>query len=247
MATRQSHEDESLQVAIVLYPGLTALDAVGPYEVLRFLPGVEIRFVSHEPGPVVTDAGALVLGATHSFAETPSPDIVLVPGSEAETVTAMADRRLIDWLRRVHQTARYTVSVCSGALILAAAGIIAGKPATTHWFAHPRLQSFGADARPDERIVRSDRVITAAGVSAGIDLGLHLTAALAGRHRAEIIQLLIEYDPQPPFDTGHPSKASPEVFEAARAEMSARVRNRRNLISVPTLMWRHALRRMGRT
>ena len=215
-----------MQIAIVLYPGLTALDAVGPYEVLRFLRDADIRFVSHEPGPVVTDAGVLVLGATHSFDETPSPDIVLVPGSEAETVTAMADGALIDWIRRVHETSQYTLSVCSGALILAAAGILKGKPATTHWFAQGQLKGFGADARRDERIVRSGKVITAAGVSSGIDLGLHVVGELAGSDRAQIIQLLIEYDPQPPHNGGHPSKASPEVFQAARAEMLERSRNR---------------------
>ncbi|MEN8234870.1 MAG: DJ-1/PfpI family protein [Actinomycetota bacterium] len=233
-----------MQIAIVLYPGLTTLDAIGPYEVLRFLPDAEIRFVAREPGPIVTDSGVLVLGATHSFDETPSPDIVLVPGSEAETVTAMADGKLIEWLRRVHETTTYTLSVCSGALVLAAAGILEGKPATTHWIAQGQLGGFGAEARRDERIVRSGKVITAAGVSAGIDLGLHVVAEVAGPERAQIIQLLIEYDPQPPYDSGHPSKASPEVFEAARAEMLERSRNRRNAVSLPKVLWRRTLDRI---
>ncbi len=234
----------AVQIAIVLYPGLTALDAVGPYEVLRLLPDAEIRFVAGEVGPVVTDSGVLVLGATHSFEETPSPDIVLVPGSEADTATAMADRTLIDWLQKVHETTEYTLSVCSGALVLAAAGILDGKPATTHWIAQGRLESFGAEPRREERIVESGKVITAAGVSAGIDLGLHVVGQVADPERAQIIQLLIEYDPHPLFDSGHPSKASPEVFEAARTEMLTRSRNRRNAISIPKVLWGQALNRI---
>ena len=118
-----------MQIAIVLYPGLTALDAVGPYEVLRLLPDAEVRFVAAAAGPVVTDSGVLFLGATHSYAETPSPDLVLVPGSGPRTATAMADTELLDWLQQVHETTRWTTSVCTGAMILAAAGILDGLPA----------------------------------------------------------------------------------------------------------------------
>jgi putative intracellular protease/amidase len=123
---------ENRQIAIVLYPGMTALDALGPYEVLKFLPTSEIRLVAHEPGPIVTDRQALIIGATHSFAETSHPYLLLVPGSEANTTTAMADARLLAWLRQAHETSEITASVCSGALILAAAGLLAGKRATTH-------------------------------------------------------------------------------------------------------------------
>ena len=233
-----------MQIAIVLYPGLTTLDAVGPYEVLRFIPNCDLRFVSHAPGPIVTDSGILVLGATHSYDETPTPDIVLVPGSEANTTTAMADGRLLKWLNNAHQTSRYTLSVCSGALILAAAGILKGHPATTHWIAQDRLPAFGAKPQRDRRIVQSGKIVTAAGVSAGIDLALFVLGEVCGRERAEIAQLLIEYDPQPPFQAGHPSKASKAVFEAARAEMLARSRNPRNAISVPVILWRNALNRV---
>ena len=156
-----------MQIAILLYPGVTALDAIGPYEVLRFIPGSELRFISREPGPIVTDSGVLVLGATHSYDETPAPDIILVPGSEANTTTAMADGDLLRWLNRAHQTSRLTLSVCSGALILAAAGILKGRPATTHWIAQSALPSFGAEPQREKRIVKSDKIITAAGVSAG--------------------------------------------------------------------------------
>lgn len=233
-----------MQIAIVLYPGLTTLDAIGPYEVLRFIPNSELRFVSHEPGPIVTDSGVLVLGATHSYDETPAPDIVLVPGSEANTATAMADGRLLQWLNNTHKTSRYTLSVCSGALILAAAGILKGHTATTHWIAQDTLPTFGAKPQRDKRIVQSGKIITAAGVSAGIDLALFVVGEICGRERAEIIQLLIEYDPQPPFQSGHPSKASKAVFEAARAEMLGRAKNRRNALSVPIILWRSVIEKV---
>jgi transcriptional regulator GlxA family with amidase domain len=235
-----------VQIAIVLYPGLTTLDAIGPYEVLRNVPHCELRFVAHKPGPVVTDSGVLVLGATHSFEETPAPDIVLVPGSEANTITAMADTPLIQWLTKVHQTSRYTLSVCSGALILGAAGILKGQAATTHWIAQGMLSQFGAEAKREKRVVQSGKIITAAGVSAGIDLALFVVGELCGRERAEMTQLLLEYDPQPPFQSGHPSKASKAVFEATRTEMLERAKNPRDMLSVPTLAWRAVLNKIRR-
>lgn len=197
-----------MQIAILTYPGMTALDAVGPYEVLRGLSDAEFRFVWHESGPVLTDSGVLALGATHSFAETPSPDIVLVGGSIPATMSTAADEGVLNWLRQAHQTTTWTTSVCSGSLILGAAGILQGKDATCHWAGQRVLAAFGANPQRDKRIVRDGKVITAAGVSAGLDLGLWLVGEIAGRPRAEATQLCIEYDPQPPFDTGHLSKAS---------------------------------------
>lgn len=236
-----------MQVAIVLYPGMTALDAIGPYEILRTLPGCDLRLVWREPGPIVTDSNVLVLGATHSFDETPSPDIVLVPGSSADTATAMADTALIGWLRRVHPTTRYTLSVCSGALVLAAAGLLEGLPATTHWMAQDWLPKFGAKPQREQRIVRAGRkIITAAGVSAGLDLALFVYGELCGRDAAETAQLIIEYDPQPPFDSGHPTKARPEIFARAKKEMGAAARNPRDLVSIPTVLWRRAIDRVRR-
>jgi transcriptional regulator GlxA family with amidase domain len=195
-----------MQIAIVLYPGLTALDAIGPYEVLRLLPDAEVRFVGPAPGPVVADSGVLFLGVTHSYTETPKPDIVLVPGSGPRTATEIADKQLTGWLRQVHPTTRWTTSVCTGAMILAAAGLLEGLPATTHWNVQPALGAMGAKPQRDQRIVRTGTIATAAGVSAGIDLGLWLAGEIAGREYAETIQLYIEYDPQPPFDAGHPSE-----------------------------------------
>ncbi|SDD36013.1 DJ-1/PfpI family protein [Actinokineospora iranica] len=232
-----------MQVAIVLYPGLTALDALGPYEVLNLMPDTEIRFVGARPGPVAADSGVLFLGVTHTYAETPAPDLVLVPGSSAATATAMADRALLDWLRAVHPTARWTTSVCSGALILAAAGLLRGKRATTHWLAQSGLAAFGAISCPSERIVRSGDIATAAGVSAGLDLALWLVGEIHGRERAETIQLLIEYDPRPPFDMGHPDKASPRVLRQARAELVRAGANARTAIAIPQVAWREALDR----
>jgi len=233
-----------MQIAILLYPGMTTLDAIGPYEVLRFMPDCELRFVSAQPGPIVTDSGILILGATHSYDETPNPDIVLVPGSEANTATAMADRKLLDWVKTAHESSQYTLSVCSGALILGAAGILEGHPATTHWVAQDRLSVFGAIAKREQRIVRSGKIITAAGVSAGIDLGLYLVGEVCGRERAEKIQLLIEYDPQPPFNAGHPKKASEAVLAAARKEMLARSKNPRDAVSIPLVLWRKAIEKI---
>lgn len=206
-----------MQIAFVLYPGLTALDLIGPYEVLRSLPGAEVRFVSNERGPVTADSEVLTLMATHSYADTPRPDLLLVPGSATNSVGILEDKELIDWVTEAHKTTTWTTSVCSGSLVLAKAGILAGLPATTHWMVQEGLRFLGAEPRPDERIVRAGKIVTAAGVSAGIDLGLWLVGEIAGRERAEATQLIIEYDPQPPYDTGHVSKASEATIEGARA------------------------------
>jgi transcriptional regulator GlxA family with amidase domain len=230
-----------MQIAIVLYPGLTALDAIGPYEVLRLLPDAEVRFVGAEPGPVVADSGVLFLGVTHSYAETPNPDVVLVPGSGPRTATTMADTELTDWLRKVHQTTRWTTSVCTGSMILAAAGILDGLPATTHWMVQRGLAAMGAEPRRGERIVHTGKVATATGVSAGIDLGLWLAGEIAGQERAETIQLYIEYDPHPPFDAGHPSRASRTVVDSASRLGRKIALNPSEIRAVPAIAWRRAL------
>jgi transcriptional regulator GlxA family with amidase domain len=232
-----------MQIAIVLYPGLTALDAIGPYEALRLLPDADVRFVAAEPGPVLADSGVLFLGATHSFAETPRPDLVLVPGSGPRTATTATDSELTGWLRQVHKTTQWTTSVCTGAVILAAAGILDGLPATTHWYVQSGLGALGARPQPGERIVRAGKVVTAAGVSAGIDLGLWLVGEIAGRERAETIQLYIEYDPHPPFDAGHPSKASATVLADAKALSRKIAVNRSEGRAIATLAWRRAIDR----
>lgn len=228
------------QIAIVTYPGFTALDMIGPYEVLRNLPHAEVRFVWHEAGPITADSGVLVIGATHSLTETPTPDVILVPGGPSTPVHAR-DAKLLDWLRGAHRTASWTTSVCSGSVILAAAGLLKDRRATSHWLTIPALKAFGAIPVADERIVRQDNVITSAGVSAGLDLAFWLAAEICGQARAKAIQLAIEYDPQPPFDCGHLSKASAATKAAATALLSKDSVTPANVTATTMLAWRQAL------
>jgi transcriptional regulator GlxA family with amidase domain len=224
------------QIAIVVYPGFTALDFIGPYEVLRSLPDAEVRFVWHEPGPIAADSGALLIGATHSFDETPSPDVLLVPGGMT-TFEHARDEKLLDWVRQVHQTTTWTTSVCSGSVILAAAGLLQGHRATSHWMALPMLKPFGVEAVGDQRIVHEGKIATAAGVSAGIDLGLWLAGQIAGAAKAKAIQLTIEYDPQPPFDSGHMSKASAATKASATAQLTKETAKQHQLTHPARLLW----------
>jgi putative intracellular protease/amidase len=208
-----------MNVAILLYEGLTALDAVGPYEVLTLLHDAEVRFVAKRAGALRTDSGALALVADYSFEDVVSADVVVVPGSSNSTRAAMEDGATLEWLRAIHETTRWTTSVCSGALILAAAGLLKGLKATTHWVALEHLRAFGAEP-VRERVVRQGKIVTAAGVSAGIDMALYLAGEIAGAEAAQTIQLIMEYDPQPPFDAGSTAKAPAAVVDAARREMA---------------------------
>jgi len=187
--------------------------------VLRNLPDAEVRFVWHKPGPIAADSGALLVGATHSLDETPSPDIVLVPGG-ISTFEHARDEKLLDWVRRADQTSTWTTSVCSGSVILAAAGLLKGRRATSHWLVLPMLKPFGVETVGDERIVHEGKLVTAAGVSAGIDLAMWLFGQICGEAKAKAVQLAIEYDPQPPFDSGHVSKASAATKATATAQLS---------------------------
>lgn len=233
-----------MQVAIMLYPGFTALDFIGPYESLRWLPDVDVRFVWHEPGPIAADSHVLLVGATHSFDETPSPDIILIPGGFA-TMEHARDEKVLDWVRRAHQTSTWTTSVCSGSVILAAAGVLDGKRATSHWAALPVLKTFGVQPVGDERVVvADDKTVTAAGVSAGIDLGLWLAGQIAGDAKARAIQLSIEYDPQPPYDSGHMSKASASTKALATAMMGKEMVKPAALAASTGLLWDAALKRI---
>jgi transcriptional regulator GlxA family with amidase domain len=229
------------QIAFVAYPGFTALDMIGPYDVLRALPDAEVRFVWHEAGPVMADSGVLVIGATHSLAETPSPDVILVPGGMT-TAEHARDEKLLDWLRRAHATADWTTSVCSGSVILAAAGLLEGRRATSHWLTLSALKAFGAVPVSDERVVRDGDIATSAGVSAGIDLALWLAGQIGGDGRAKAIQLAIEYDPQPPFDSGHMSKASAATKAAATAMLSRDAVKPAQIKAATMLAWEQALR-----
>jgi transcriptional regulator GlxA family with amidase domain len=225
-------------IAIVVYPGMTALDAIGPYEIFNCIPDRELRFVYKEVGPVLTDSGVLALGATHTFEETPNPDVILVPGGSTGTSAVAADGEVLAWLQRAHQTSRWTTSVCSGSIVLGAAGLLEGRAATSHWLVTSLLSQFGAIPRHDERVVRSDKILTAAGVSAGIDLALTLVGEELGRERAEVTQLLVEYDPQPPYDAGSLAKASPDIKARARKDMLALAANPRDVVSIPKILLR---------
>jgi putative intracellular protease/amidase len=208
-----------MRIAIPLYDGFTALDAVGPYEVLSRLPGAQVRFVAAEPGPKTTESGSLTLVARLALADVPTADILVVPGG-AGSRKLLHDEELIPWIRKIHATTRWTTSVCTGSLLLGAAGILRGLEATTHWLAMDLLAGFGA-IPVSRRVVVQGKVITAAGVSSGIDMALHLAALAAGEDVARAILLSIEYDPEPPFDAGSVGKAPAHVVQMVR-EASAR-------------------------
>ena len=206
-----------MDIAIPLYDRFTALDAVGPYQVLSMMPGATVRFLADEAGPVHTDNGMLTVLAEARLEDVPHPDVVVVPGGPG-TREILADERMLDWVRTAHETSRYTTSVCTGSLLLAAAGLLDGVDATTHWLVHHELEELGANPL-SERVVERGKLITAAGVSAGIDMALRLAELIAGSEAAQTIQLVIEYDPQPPFDAGSPDKAPAEIVERMRGGM----------------------------
>jgi len=205
-----------MQIAFVLYPQFTGLDIIGPFQTLADLPGVEAVFVAETKGPVVDHTGRLSIVATASFDEVTAPDVIVVPGGFGDR-EATPDHPVARWIRAVHPTTTFTTSVCTGAIFLAHAGVLDGLDATTHWAAYGRLRALGATPT-EERVVQRGKVITAAGVSSGIDMSLTLAAKLFDEESAKVVQLAIEYDPRPPFDSGAPSKVSPE-FLAMVAEI----------------------------
>lgn len=203
-----------MQIAILLYDKFTVLDAIGPYQTLSGLPGAEVVFVAEEAGPVLDDNRTLSLVATKSLAEVSSPDIVVVPGSPEPD---LANEAVLAWLRAADATTTWTTSVCTGSLILAAAGLLKGRRATSHWLALDQIKQFGVEAT-GERVVFDGKYVTGAGVSAGIDMGLTLAGKIAGDEHAQTVQLLVEYDPQPPYDAGSPGKAPAAIVERLRAQ-----------------------------
>jgi len=208
-----------VQIAIGLYPGFTALDAIGPYQVFASLPGAELVVCAEERGRLDDDT-KLHLDIEHTFEDVPAPDLLLVPGGLITRRIAREHGPIVDWIAAAHPNTTYTTSVCTGALLLGAAGILDGLDATTHWFAYDELAHYGA--RPTEqRVVFQGKIVTAAGVSAGIDLALALIDKLQGPEMAQAIQLGIEYDPQPPFDAGSPSKAPAPIRDLVAGVMSA--------------------------
>ncbi|HTO12054.1 MAG TPA: DJ-1/PfpI family protein [Candidatus Binatia bacterium] len=210
-----------MDIAIPIFDRITALDAIGPYEVLSRLPGARIRWVAIEPGPYRTDNRMLTLIADEPLSAVPHPEIIMVPGGFG-TRSLLTPNPLLDWLRAAHETSRWTTSVCTGSLLLGAAGLLKGLEATTHWAAHEQLRDFGATPTL-KRVVEQGKVITAAGVSSGIDMGLVLAARIAGDDFAQAIQLGIEYDPQPPFRAGSPATAPAHIVEGLRSRMRERL------------------------
>jgi transcriptional regulator GlxA family with amidase domain len=222
-AAGEGHHGD-MEIALLLYDGLAPLDAVGPYEVLRNVPGWEVRTVAKEKGEVRSEDGTLALLADHALEEVSAPQIVLVPGGLGNR-RLLADEELLDWLRAVDRETKWTTSVCTGSLLLGAAGLLDGKRATTNWLQLDALAEFGAEP-VGGRFVEDGKVITAAGVTAGIDMALYLVSREVGPELAQAVQLGIEYDPDPPFDSGSPQKAPAEIVElvrayAARADVSA--------------------------
>lgn len=209
-----------MQIAIGLYPGFTALDAIGPYQVFTNLPGAEVVLCAAERGIVDDDNGLLHLRVDATFDEVPAPDVLLVGGGLITRKIAREGQPIVEWVRTAHEHTTWTTSVCTGALVLGAAGLLTGLPATTHWCAYEALASFGA-APTEQRVVTAGKIMTAAGVSAGIDLALSLVGLMSGAEMAQAIQLGIEYDPQPPFDAGAPSKAPAPVRELVAGVMRA--------------------------
>ncbi len=202
-----------MEIAVLAYDGMTALDAVGPAQVLAAMPGARVTWVAPEPGPKRTDAGMAIVADTR-IDDVPRPDVVVVPGA-VDVRPVMKDARVLSWLSAADATTAWTTSVCTGALILGAAGLLRGKRATTHWMMLEALSRYGAVA-VSERVVVDGRTITAAGVSAGIDMALRLVQLAAGDAAAQVVQLAIEYDPAPPFPYGSPRTAPPAIVDAAR-------------------------------
>jgi putative intracellular protease/amidase len=209
-----------VQAAFLLYDRFTALDVAGPYEVLASVPGAETVLVAERTGPVRNDRDTMAISAECSLDEVTTPDVVVVPGGFGTRLLFEHDE-LLGWLRRVHETTAWTTSVCTGSLLLAAAGLLKDTPATTHWVMRDILAELGAAPVPD-RVVRHGKIMTAAGVSSGIDMALQLVQAIYGDEAAQAVQLGIEYDPAPPFDAGSPEKAPPPITDAVRTVFMSR-------------------------
>jgi putative intracellular protease/amidase len=210
-----------MQIACLLFDGITALDIVGPYEVLQRLPDADVRFVAKEAGEVRTDDKFLALVADYALDQVTAPDIVVVPGGFA-TRQLEGDAETLAWIRAVDATSTWTTSVCTGSMLLAAAGLLEGKEATSHWASLERLREYGAIPTA-RRVVEQGKLVTAAGVSSGIDMALTLTARIAGDDFAQAVQLGIEYDPQPPFDAGAVDKAPDHIIELLANRYAGRV------------------------
>lgn len=208
-----------MEIAILLFTDVTALDAIGPYEVLSRIPNSRVKFVAAHPGPIKMGNQMCTLMADFSLLEVPQPDVIVIPGGWG-TEKLMKDPIIMDWIRKTHVASRWTTSVCTGSLLLASAGVLKDKEATSHWTTIDQLSSFGA-IPTQKRVVKAGKIVTSAGVSAGIDMALQLAAWIGGEDLAKTIQLSLEYDPEPPFEAGSPKKAGTAIVENVRKKLSS--------------------------
>jgi putative intracellular protease/amidase len=220
-----------MNIIIYLYNGLTVLDAVGPYEVLSRLPDANLKFVAREKGLIVSDTHFMKLVAEYDISEIQSADILVIPGSVIGFIRESKDAAVLNWIQKIHQTTTWTTSVCSGSVILAAAGILNGKKATSHWGAIHLLSDYGA-IPSNERYIQEGKIITAQGVSAGIDMALFLVSQIVGVEKAKAYQLFIEYDPNPPFDAGTISKADDATISLAKKMLSKEAQKNLSLLDI---------------
>jgi putative intracellular protease/amidase len=207
-----------MKIVIYIYNGITMLDAIGPYEVLHNLPGAEVFFVAERRGEIKADSGFVSINAKYEISEIKDADVLLIPGSNIAFVREMKNKNVLNWIEEMDKTTKWTVSVCTGSLILAATGLLNGLEATSHWKPIHLLKDYGVTPKR-ERIVEQGKYITSAGVSSGIDMALYLADRIAGETEAKVIQLRIEYDPHPIYDSGNYLKASEEVIKIAEKKM----------------------------
>lgn len=233
-----------MEIIIYVYDGLTALDAIGPYEVLSRLPQAQVKFVAMKRGPVTTDTRFLTLLADHDLSQVNRADLLLIPGSTISFIKEAQNKALLDWIRQLHQTTTWTTSVCSGSVILAAAGLLKGLQATSHWGATHLLNQYGAQPVA-KRYVQQGKLVTAAGVSTGIDMALFLVGQIAGEQQAKAQQLVIEYDPKPPFMAGNAQQVDEATKKLAQKIMTSEAR--RNLTALEMVRYAPALMKLKHT
>ncbi|WBX77401.1 DJ-1/PfpI family protein [Tenacibaculum ovolyticum] len=220
-----------MRIIIYIYNGITMLDAIGPYEVLRNMRDAEVYFVAENKGEIKADSDFVHLNAKYDINEIESADILLIPGSAITFIREMKNKKVLNWINKIDKTTKWTTSVCSGSLILAAAGLLKGKNATSHWKPINLLKDFGVTPK-NERIIKQGKYITAAGVSAGIDMALYLSNEIVGETETKAIQLVIEYDPNPIYDCGSISKASNEVIKMAEIKLAKDAKKEIGLIDI---------------